>query len=69
MRGSIQRRLASAVIASLLLAAVGISAAVYFHSRARAFSDEMRQSEQMVQAASLAVSTAGFCWFVARVGS
>lgn len=58
MKGGIQQRLASAVIASLLLAAAGISAALYFHSRARAFNDEMRQSEQMVQAASLAVSQA-----------
>ena len=54
----IQQRLASAVIASLLVAAAGISAALYFHNRARAYSDEMRQSEQMVRAASLAFSQA-----------
>ncbi|MBM2802261.1 MAG: Nif-specific transcriptional activator NifA [Deltaproteobacteria bacterium] len=58
MKGGIQQRLALAVVSSLILAAAGISAALYFHSQRRAYRDDMRQSEQMVQAASLAFAHA-----------
>lgn len=58
MKGGIQQRLALAVVSSLILAAAGISAALYFHSQWRTYRDDMRQSEQMVQAASLAFAQA-----------
>lgn len=54
----IQQRLVLAVTASLFLAALGICAALYFHSQRRAYNDDLRQSEQMVQAVSLAFAQA-----------
>src|SRR5713226_7777455 len=58
MSGGIQQRLVCAVVSALLLAAIGISAALYFRNQSRAYNDNARHAEQMVQAASLAFSQA-----------
>ncbi len=58
MKVGIQQRLVLAVISSLVLAAVGISAGLYFHNQSRSYRDNVRQSAQMVEAASLAFSQA-----------
>lgn len=58
IRGGIQQRLALAVLLAVLLAGLGISASLFLFSQKRAYRDTLRQSEEMVQAASLAFSQA-----------
>ncbi len=58
MKVGIQQRLVFAVISSLLVAALGITSALYLHNRSRSYRDNVRQSAQMVEAATLAFSQA-----------
>jgi transcriptional regulator with GAF, ATPase, and Fis domain len=54
----IQERIVLTVVASLLLAALGISAALYVRNQTRAYHENVIHAEQMIEAASLAFSEA-----------
>lgn len=54
----LQEQLVTAVLVSIFLAGLAISLALFFSSQQRSYADAMRQSEEMVQAASMAFSRA-----------
>jgi transcriptional regulator with GAF, ATPase, and Fis domain len=57
-KAGIQRKLALVVLLSVVLAAVAISASLFFFSLTRSHRDIVRQSREMVEAAALAFSRA-----------
>ena len=57
-RFGVQTQLALAVIATILIASLAISATLYFFSREHSYANNQKRSEDMVQAASLAFAQA-----------